>query len=55
METKQVYTPKAIMLITRIKRNLAAKGVHEHIDSWDYDELLALCQNYREDKESISA
>lgn len=48
MEAHQVYTPKAVMLLTRIKRNLAAKGVRDHIDSWDYEEVCSLCEGYED-------
>lgn len=50
MEAHQVYTPKAVMLITKIKRKLAVKGAHEHLYSWDYAELCALCEGYEDEE-----
>lgn len=44
MQASQVYTPKAVMLITRIKRNLVSKGVAGDFDSWDYQEVCAWCE-----------
>jgi hypothetical protein len=52
METtiSKVYTPKAIILLNRIKRNLATKGVSGQQYNWEYDEVKKLCNDYM-DKE----
>lgn len=51
MKQDLVYTPKAVMLITKIKRKLATQGVKERLDSWDYEELCSLCDELEKDAE----
>ena len=43
MSTHQVYTPKAIMLMTKIKRYLATQGISGSLHGWDYTQLCSLC------------
>ena len=50
MSVSQVYTPKAVILITRIKRNLSSKHLGEHFDSWDYQDICTWCETYEDEE-----
>lgn len=48
MEAQTVFTPKAVMLMARIKRNLASKGVAGQVDAWGYEAMISLCDGMQD-------